>query len=305
MEEWQELEDDESEEEILPEPDREDKLQAYLQLAAAGHSPIDYVRETSGLPIEDRSFLLEPESESEVYTQEEKSLEVDTLGDEFEEPEAMAHPGHRSRSLDLIKAHSYPSSSEIFDPPALADDDSREDEDADPSLPALADLPREEDGELGELGGLRAIADVSGTSDLPESPGETPEDRPETEAPEALVLAIPEQEAQDTVEDVSPTGMELVTRRDDDAVDAQMVAAVDDPGSQSVSPEQSPTSREAHLRMAAVTKPAVEVNPILKSLQPKNKQDMWSKIHGGRQPRAAPSLRPPGSRGASSSRSPK
>ena len=29
---------------------------------------------------------------------EEKSLEVDTLGDEFEEPEAMAHPGHRSRS---------------------------------------------------------------------------------------------------------------------------------------------------------------------------------------------------------------
>ena len=31
--------------------------------------------------------------------------------------------------------------------------------------------------------------------------------------------------------------MELVTRRDDDAVDAQMVAAVDDPGSQSVSPE--------------------------------------------------------------------
>ena len=49
----------------------QDKLQAYLQLAAAGHSPIDYVRETSGLPIEDRSFLLEPESESEVYTQEE------------------------------------------------------------------------------------------------------------------------------------------------------------------------------------------------------------------------------------------
>lgn len=53
-----------------------DKLQTYLQLAAAGHSPIDYVRETSGLPIEDRSFLLEPpDSESEIFTQEEMTWE--------------------------------------------------------------------------------------------------------------------------------------------------------------------------------------------------------------------------------------
>lgn len=315
MEEWQELEDDESEEEIIPEPDREDKLQTYLQLAAAGHSPIDYVRETSGLPIEDRSFLLEPpDSESEIFTQEEASVEVDALGDEVEESEPVAHPGHRSRSLDLIKSHSYPSSSSIFDPPDLADDnDSREDvdendENANPLLP-LADLPEDTPvaSHAERHGELRAIADVEqGTDFSPEVP-EVPSPA-EDRQPDALVLAIPETAADaagHAAEDAElATGMELATR-DDDADD---VDAVDDPGrSRSVSPEQSPTSREAHMRAAAVTQPPVEVNPILKSLQPKNKQDMWSKIHGGRQPRAVPSLRPPGSqRGqASSSRSPK
>lgn len=306
MEEWQELEDDESEEEIIPEPDREDKLQTYLQLAAAGHSPIDYVRETSGLPIEDRSFMLEPpESESESFMHEEGSMEVDALGDEFEEEsEPVARPGHRSRSLDLIKSHSYPSSSEIFDPPELADgSDSREDvDDAEPARnPALADLADAEGAEdhgepKRDQGELRAIADVElGTSDLLDVPSETPalEDRPEE--PGALVLAIPES-PEPAAEDAS-TGLELARR--EDGADADPV--------RSQSPEQSPTSREAHMRAAAVTKPAAEVNPILKSLQPKNKQDMWSKIHGGRQPRAVPSLRPPSSqRGQpSSSRSPK
>lgn len=175
MEEWQELEDDESEEEIIPEPDREDKLQTYLQLAAAGHSPIDYVRETSGLPIEDRSFLLEPpDSASEIFTQEEASVEVDALGDEVEESEPVAHPGHRSRSLDLIKSHSYPSSSSIFDPPDLADDnDSREDvdendENANPLLP-LADLPEDTPvaSHAERHGELRAIADVEQGTDFP------------------------------------------------------------------------------------------------------------------------------------------
>eukprot|EP00435_Cladocopium_sp_Y103_P031682 s657_g8.t1 len=190
-------------------------------------------------------------------------------------------------SLDLIKSHSYPSSSEIFDPPELADgSDSREDvDDAEPARnPALADLADAEGAEdhgepKRDQGELRAIADVElGTSDLLDVPSETPalEDRPEE--PGALVLAIPES-PEPAAEDAS-TGLELARR--EDGADADPV--------RSQSPEQSPTSREAHMRAAAVTKPAAEVNPILKSLQPKNKQDMWSKIHGGRQPRAVPSL---------------
>jgi len=311
MEEWQELEDDETEEEPPPEPDRQDKLQTYLELAAAGHSPIDYVRESSGLPLEDRFTI--PESELSESQEEEGSVEVDALEDEMEEDEPR--PAHRSRSLDLIKSHSYPSSSSLFDPPDLVDDGDDHEEGSEGHLeeqpPQLVDAPAEDSG-------LRAVADVD-LGDLETDQPELPalEDRPDRgdheDDPEdadadaeALVVAIPVDVpvAPDAAAHAGHDAPDAAETERDAEPDGELaIEPAQSSGSQSPTAESAATTREAHMRAAASK--GAEANPILKSLQPK-KQDLWSKIHGSRQPRAVPSLRPPGSqRGqASSSRSP-
>ncbi|CAK8998216.1 Uncharacterized protein SCF082_LOCUS5543 [Durusdinium trenchii] len=261
MEEWQELEDDEEPSLPPPEPDRADKLQAYLELAAAGHSPIDYVREMSGLePREEENenrFALEnwesnvassSEGDGSRSRSDEGSVEVDALEDELDEDEEEL-PELRpldARSLELMKSRSFPSSSELVDPPDLLDVQESEE----PEEEEEAEERSNEEQRL-EVRSPTAASESAEAAIVPAESG-------------AMQLARPE--------DVE-------------------------------SPSAAEQARRAHLE-AAESKPAAQVNPMLKSLSPK-RQDLWSRVHGARQPRAVPSLRPaPNSqRGPKSSRS--
>lgn len=79
MEQWHALEDEESLVELPEIPGREDKLQAYLEMAAAGQSPIDYCQQLSG-DLEDRPLPLEhfqlDRMESNGDTESDTYLEV-------------------------------------------------------------------------------------------------------------------------------------------------------------------------------------------------------------------------------------
>eukprot|EP00913_Durusdinium_trenchii_P003266 g3021.t2 len=289
MEEWQELEDDEEPSLPPPEPDRADKLQAYLELAAAGERS----GEMSGLePREEENenrFALEnwesnvassSEGDGSRSRSDEGSVEVDALEDELDEDEEEL-PELRpldARSLELMKSRSFPSSSELVDPPDLLDVQESEASNS-KDRPPSEDEREGDDVELPEDAGdadLRAAAAAAlAAAPVPSVP------EPAREEPEEEEEAEERSNEEQRLEVRSPTAAS-------ESAEAAIVPA-----------EQA---RRAHLE-AAESKPAAQVNPMLKSLSPK-RQDLWSRVHGARQPRAVPSLRPaPNSqRGPKSSR---
>ncbi|CAJ1349729.1 unnamed protein product [Effrenium voratum] len=279
MEEWEKLEDEDTASEQEPEPGREDKLQTLLEIAAAGQSPIDYVREASG------DYALEPEPPlgSGSASHSGSDLGESMLADGLESETQSTHGGL------LSKKGSW--SSGMVEPPPLP-------------LPEGSDSPRSQRGEVqvarepstepveAPKDSFQAIKDDasegrSGDADAPElRDAAADEDIP---VPMEIVVATvshPSDIAPET-QDGSNSTIVPVTE-----------SAIALPGE--IDPDAAKLAEEArreHLQ-AAASRPAAEVNPVLRGIRPQ-RQDLWSRVHGARQPRAVPSLRPTQQRASS------